>query len=391
MRYLRAIFFLFPSLLCLPTLIVGAATDHYYLHISSFRKEKNAVQDARALQQKGYKTVIKGGEVADMGYWYRVYVGPFYSLQEARSKRTKLQKTGFTYVGIHKKKSVFKTEAKKKAEVKGAPAPTRKEKISVKPKPPASAPPEDKEKPPAKTGKRSPKRNGRNIRQGSVGLGLRHTYRKVYTEITERKQVTSDGVTTTVVDVVLADNEKDDFPTTVHMDTLRIRFGLTDYLEIFADFGMDYHKEFSDPDFVYGGGFRLNLFEAGDGLYAALQGGYLGGKVEHEYTSDAGNKWEKEADWHEFTGKAELGIARRHVAAYIGGVYLLYREDAERRQLENVPAIYTSRMFQDELKEKNRYGAYGGAEFHLGPSLLIVIEGQVGNQRIISAGLEYYF
>ena len=237
--------------------------------------------------------------------------------------------------------------------------------------------------------------HGRNIAKGKLALGVKHTYLETQTEVTNRKIITSDGTTITTQDVSLANINVNEYPTSMHIDTIRIRLGLTDYLEIFADTGIAYDK-LSDLEFAYGGGIRLNLFEAsthrsGEQFYLALQGEYLGGKLNEEYSTDTGNRWDRETDWQEFTSKMELGVTKSKFTAYVGGLYLLYREDTERRLLENLPAGLISYVIQDELEEEYNYGFFGGIAYHFLPTVLLNIEGQVDNQKIVSGALEYHF
>jgi hypothetical protein len=239
----------------------------------------------------------------------------------------------------------------------------------------------------------APKGIGRNMRRGDFSLGLRHTYREVEPELTERKRITSDGTTTTIEDVSISGVQNDDFPTRVHMDFLRIRFGLTDCVEGFAEIGGAY-REFSGLGFIYGGGLRLNVFEAKKdwfrGLYGALQGEYSSGTVEYEYNSSGGSQWRKESEWRELVAKVELGVTRSHISTYIGGVYFHYNEDTERHLLENFPSPLTSYVLQDEL-EGDSFGAFGGIDINLTPSVLVNVEGQVGGGKGIFGTLEYHF
>lgn len=232
--------------------------------------------------------------------------------------------------------------------------------------------------------------NGRNIAQGKLAFGVKHTFLETQTEVIERNLITSDDTTT----VSIGSINKNESPTSMQLDTIRIRFGLTGYLEIFADIGAAYDK-LSDPEFAYGGGVRLNLFEATANslgkFYLALQGEYLGGKLNEEYSTDTGYRWDKETDWQEFTSKMELGVTKSKFTAYVGGLYFLYREDTDRRLLENIPAPFTSYVIQDKLEEEYNYGAYGGVEYQFTPAMLLNIEGQIINQNRISGTLEYQF
>jgi hypothetical protein len=421
---------------CTPDVFCSGEKYYYYLHISSFRLKERAARDVERIRNQGYNAIAKRERVPDKGYWYRVYIGPFSSLQEAKLKREELRRQKVVeYVVINKKESLIADDLEEKKvpiemevtppevslppeavpvvperplkvapapekppEIKEVPAPTpsveKREEIERPPPPPPPRPPRKiKAKPPPKALEFAPKGSGRNMGRGDFSLGLRHTYREVEPELTERKRITSDGTTTTIEDVSIAGVENDDFPTRVHMDSFRIRFGLTDYVEVFAETGGTY-REFSDLGFVYGGGLRLNLFEMKGGLfrglYGALQGEYSSGTVDYEYGSSSGNKWKKEAEWQEFVAKGELGVTRSRVSTYIGVVYFHYDEDTERHLLENLPSPLTSYVLQDELEEDS-FGAFGGIDINLTSSVLVNVEGQVSGGKGIFGILEYHF
>jgi hypothetical protein len=416
---------------CAPDVFCSVEKYYYYLHISSFRLKERAVKDVERIRNRGYNAIARRERVSDRGYWYRVYIGPFSSLQEAKLKREELRRKKLAeYVAIHKKESLISAELEetkvpvevekpapgvsparevtpavperpvtvspapeKPPEIKEVPTPPIEKREEVKRPLPPPPPMKIKAKPPRQTLEFAPKGSGRNMRRGDFSLGLRHTYREVEPELTERKRITSDGTTTTVEDVSIAGVENDDFHTRVHMDCLRIRFGLTDYVEGFAEIGGAY-REFSDLGFIYGGGLRLSLFEVKGGrfrgLYGALQGEYSGGTLEYEYSSSSGNKWKKEAEWQEFVAKGELGVTRSQVSTYIGGVYFHYDEDTERHLLENLPSPLTSYVLQDELEEDS-FGVFGGIDINLTCSVLVNVEGQVGDGKGIFGTLEYHF
>lgn len=412
---------------CTPNVFCSGERYYYYLHISSFRLKESAVRDVARTRNQGYDAIAKRERVPGKGYWYRVYIGPFSSLLEAKLKREELRRQKFVeYVAINKNESLIVDDLEEKkapvslppeagpvvpakpAEVPAAPEkppapkkvpvpiPSMEEREQVKrplPAAPTKPPARISAKPPRKMREFAPKGSGRNMGLGNFSLGLQHTYRKVQPEVTKRKCITSDGTTTTIEDISVTGPEKDDFTTSVHMDSLCIRYGLADYLEVFAEIGGAY-REFSDLGFVYGGGLRLNLFEVKGGwlrgFYGGLQGEYLGGTVEYEYSSFQGNKWEKEAEWQEFVGKVELGLTRSRVSTYIGGAYFHYREDTERQQLENLPPSFTSFVLKDELEEEGLY-AFGGIDVNLTSTVLVNIEGQVGSQKGIVGRLEYHF
>jgi hypothetical protein len=416
---------------CTPCVFCSAEKYYYYLHVSSFRLKERAVKDVERIRNQGYNAVARRERVSDKGYWYRIYIGPFSSLQEAKLKAEELRRHKIAeYIAIHKKESLISAELEEKKvpvevekpapevsparevtpavperpvtvspppekppEIKEVPAPPIEKREEVKRPLPPPPPRKIKAKPPREALEFAPKGIGRNMRRGDFSLGLRHTYREVDPELTERKRITSDGTTTTIEDVSIAGVQNDDFPTRVHMDSLRIRFGVTDYVEGFAEIGGAY-REFSGLGFIYGGGLRLNLFEVKKdwfrGLYGALQGEYSSGTVGYEYNSSSGNKWKKETEWREFVAKGELGVTRSQVSTYIGGVYFHYDEDTERHLLENFPSPLTSYVLQDELEEDS-FGAFGGIDINLTPSLLLNVEGQVAGGKGIFGTLEYHF
>lgn len=400
--------------LCYPDCVTSAEKYYYYLHVSSFRLEKSASQDAARLEDKGYDATIRREKVADLGYWYRVYVGPFSSLKEANLKKKELQRRKLVeYVAVQKKEELIERELPKKPEPPAPPpVPKKPAELPIMPEeivevwePPVPIPSvEEREvvkKPPAEIAVKPPREKiefpwkgaGRNMPRGHISLGLRHTYQETETELTRRTRITSDGTTTTSEDVPLSESEKQGFYTKMHMDSLGVRFGLTKYLEVFAEIAGTY-RELSDFGLAYGGGLRFNLFEVKQGelrgFYGALQGEYLGGEVKYDYASSDGNQWEKEADWEEFSAKGEIGLTRSRFAGYVGAVYFRYREDTERQLLYNLPPSLTSFVFQDELEQES-VGVYGGVVIRLTPAFLVDIEGQAGSQQSISGALEYHF
>jgi hypothetical protein len=411
-----------------PDCVRGEAKHYYYLHISSFRTTNNADNDAERLRAKGYDTIVKGETIADKGFWYRVYIGPFASLKEAKTKRDELMlKKLIDYGAIQKKTTLIKKELPKKPEVFKKKEEVEQEKVvkEVPPKPPMPAevqvkpipeipkekmepivpkepervikpigPPSQIEvKPPVKKKVYKWEGAGKNMPQGRISLGYRHAYRDIETELTKRKLTTSSESGTTVEDVPLSSIDREDFSSSFHIDSIRLRFGLTNSLEVFADVSGSY-KEFSDFGLAYGWGLRLNLFQIMKGglrgLYGAVQGEYADGELAYEYTAQDGNKWKKETDWNEFSAKAELGLIRSQLGSYVGIVYLNYQEDVERRLMYTLPVSLTSLSFQDEMEQKG-FGIYGGVDIRLSSKFFLNIEGQAISQKSIIGALEYHF
>lgn len=419
-----------------------ATNYYYYLQVGSFEPVSKALHFARKLRDLNENALIRGEDVPGLGFWHRVYLGPYSSYRKADHMRLKLRKRGFYAENafVRKKTSPIQSNVKEetgavekaaviapekeavqtsppeqatvssgKAEIESASAeekslkeepspsevPAQEKSSAIKEAAPTSLSEATSETSEKTTTLKMQKGHGRNIARGKLAVGVKHTYLETKTEVTERKLITSNGTTTTTQNVSLASFDTKDTPTSMHISTIRMRFGLTDCLEIFADLGSAYDK-LSDPEIAYGGGARLNLFETPiyrlGKLYFALQGEYLGGKLNSEYSTDTGGyRWDKETDWEEFAGKMEFGIIHSKVSAYIGGLYFLYREDTDRRLLQNIPTSFTSYMFQDTLKEEYNYGVYGGVVFHFTNALILNIEGQIINQKRVNGTLEYHF
>jgi len=397
--------------------------NYYYIHVGSFRAKINAVKVAEDLQKKRYSAVVRGEEVPKLGYWYRIYLGPFSTYVEAKRISDELKKRGLAkYTAIYRKDSPIREDMAKapRIEKKTAPLlppprktepPVTKKPVAVQPQKatvaeaqkapppvsPAPAPAKEPVKVKAKPRKEEPlwqrKGYGRNLAGGKFSLAWQHTYREVQTEVTDRTEITTNGGTTKT-DVSVSGSEKNKFDTEMHLDMLRVGLGITDFLDLFADVGVCY-DDIDDINLAYGGGGRLNLFAVKNGsmrgFYSALQAEYHKGKLESDYQSAGGNKFSKEADWWEFAGKGELGLVRDRFALYFGGTYFHYREDTDRKQLENVLAPLTSVKYEDDLEEENSFGAYGGLSLHLTPGLLINVEGQILTQNSIAAMVEYRF
>jgi hypothetical protein len=403
--------------------------------MGSFRAKENATKVARDLQQKGYPSVVSGERVQNKGYWYRIYVGPISSLQQAKIRSSELKKRGLTkYTAIYKKSliqddsektvrtakkaapiatatvGVKRSQPSKTAPSVGKKPPTvqaKQQRVEAAKKAPSTVSPTEErpkekypppkpdakisEKPSEETSELQRRGYGRNISAGKLSLSLRQTYREVNTELTDRTRIDSDGTTT---NIPISSSEKNDFDTDMSLTMLRVGLGLTDFLEVYGEIGACY-DDFEDFNLAYGGGARLNLFEVKTGsirgFYTALEADYHKGKLETEYQSIAGSRFSKDADWWDFTGKAEIGLTRNRFAVYVGGTYFVYSEDTDRKQLENIPAPLTSRKFEDDLEEENNFGAYGGLSVHLTPGLLINVEGQVLTQSSITGAIEYRF
>lgn len=437
-------------LVLLPWASYSAQKHYYYLHVASFRIESNAMISAKKLRRYQVNTIIRKESVPNKGEWYRLYIGPYSTKQEAQLKSRELkQKRAIKYASIQKKGilSPIETETRAKAVLKKPePAPakvsppvppppvivekkppakplaivpekkplTPKPAISAEPtKPPVQkpAPPKQPEKKKAETDaiaitaekveRKKPEQparieKGRNVRGDKVALGYKHSFRRIETVVTSRERIDSNG-TTTITAVSLTEDQKDNYPTRVHLDTAVLRYGLTNYLDIYGEVGVSYDDdEIGGLGPAYGGGLRLNIFqmagtETSTGFYAALQGDYYRGEFEKEFTSTMGNKFKRETDWQDITGRLEFGITQYRFDAYIGGTYFNYQEDTDRQQLNNLSASINTRIFRDELEQKNDFGIYGGLSFRFTPHLMFNIEGRALDYKGVSGSVEYRF
>ena len=101
--------FLMVTAVCLGIGLPGEVSSdkhpyYYYLHISSCRVKNNALLVADKVRGRGYSAITSYEEVAALGHWDRVYVGPFSSLETARLKKKELLNKGYVdYAGIHRK------------------------------------------------------------------------------------------------------------------------------------------------------------------------------------------------------------------------------------------------------------------------------------------------
>jgi hypothetical protein len=414
--------------LLLSSSAVASENEYYYLQVASFRAEDRANNYAETLRIAGQNPVIYGEHIGDLGYWYRVYLGPYSTGKEAKLKEIEIKDKGLIDLAIIRKKNSLDPEKAMYAGEVVQGSGTRANEVIVTDaglslnegriqytKGPvtediiiaSSMVSEEKEGPgtddrymagkdaTSGTQKDMEKRGkGRNINKNTWGLGIKHISLKVKTDLTKRQLLTSNGTTATLTEFPITTEIENGFPTSGHIDHLNIRYGLSESFEVFGGIGAAYYDNLSEAEPSYGVGLRLNLFQTGYdrfyGFYGAVQGEYIVGEVEEEYKAASGERWGKDADFKSFDGKIEFGIARSNLNIYGGGSFLTYRENAERRLLDNLPAGLVSAMYRDDLKGKNILGVFGGISYYLTPSVLLNLEGQNGNQNSGSAAIEYH-
>jgi len=384
----------------------SAISKFYYLHVSSHKIKQNALKDKAKFKKLKIKAIVMDETIPDKGYWYRVYIGPFLSREKAMIYSKILKKNGIIdYSAIFEKyplteSPVKKTVVKKSAEAlkpiqynKNITTPVEKKSHIIKKTAPVKTMQVMKLKPLKKVQKKADRGIGRNIKGMSVGISARHTYLEIETELKKRMLVTFDSSTISKTNVLLTGVDTNDFSTSMHIDTLRLYFGITDYLELFSDAGVAWYDS-SDINPVYGGGARLNVIELDNmpfKAYLAIEGGCLFGEVEREYKSKNENKWKKETEWGSFSGRCEFGITHHLFSLYLGGEYNLYKEDTKRYLMNNIPAPFISYTYQDDLEGQTNTGPYGGITIFFSDSILLNIEGRAFSKKSVSAAMEYYF
>ena len=97
----------------------------YQLQVSSFQSETEGQKFASELRARGHRSYVYRAEVPGRGTWYRVRIGPFASLGEAKAYRAKFEEkermTPFL-VTPEKSSSVDKSAVVQRARVAPAPA-----------------------------------------------------------------------------------------------------------------------------------------------------------------------------------------------------------------------------------------------------------------------------
>lgn len=382
--------------------------NYYYYHVASFRNEQRAMDCARILNRAGAEVVYQNEDVTELGRWYRVYVGPFKIRADAESTINKLKKKGLINIAFIKKNSAlinanfidgshkFEASSQFMATTNHSGQPSETAFSNDKNSSILSAANTQTAKTDELDSSAPISHRDRRIgpSKGKISFSLKHTYRKIDTELTDRKFITDNGATITTQKIPTDNSTKHDFPTEMHMDSLEIGYGFTDRLEIFANIGAAYDT-LSSAGFLYGGGARINLFRWEDkksnDYYSNLEVGYMGGQFKQKYRSTSGILWQKNPDWQELTASIEIGIVRPSAVFYGGGTFFYYREDTSRFLLDNFPTGIISARHEDELEQKNSLGAYAGIEYLLNECISLNLEGQVGYQKGLSLSVKYFF
>jgi|GEM_PF-6102976 len=340
---LPIIFFLLCVLLicAAPPRSTASNGNYYYLQIGTFSVEGNAKKLVHQVYAHTPRVVLRGAESASLGWVYTVYVGPFTTWAEADAVRIPIRKQGiliedaFVVASSEPFAGSLPVEAKKpeppEAETPPPPpAPESAVSPMVEPTPTDDAPDpepgreESSVTPPAPVAETEPTpetdpqeiqttperrhdRTGRNLGKGVFSLAYSHTYGEYQTEIDSRQSRTNG----TITDIPVGTLQGSDFDTTMHRDLLRVRYGVLDRFDLFAEGGMAY-DESATPRPVFGGGGRFEFFNEfvnrPGGIFLAVQGDFLVGSLETEFTAAQGGKWQKNQTGTRPTGDWRWGF-----------------------------------------------------------------------------------
>lgn len=433
---LHVLCFAIPALILLIFPAAGFGSE-YFLQVGAFKREANALRLEKAIGALGHPVTVREKSISPETILHQVIVGPYDSRGAAEAGKKKLRRQGVfledAFVIRMPALPLTQTakEEKTKEDVSPPPAPIPEKAPSSpaktppgapalaespKPSPPAEEPPppvvetrsttgeavsdtardtsREEVEPPSPVLSKEADTDPRHLTRGPWSVAFRHSYTEVPTQIEKRTAVGVSGGATVSTPVPTDTIQNADFDTVMHTDTLRLSLDITDSFEIFADAGMAYH-DLESPRPVYGGGARYQFFTTGVGeaglLYGALQGDFLAGSLEHEYDSDQGNRWRKEADWQDLSARLEIGARFTRWTLFGGATYGLYREETDRTLLTNIPAGLTSLVYKDELEQDAVLGGFGGASYTFSPGWKALVEGQAGNRNRVTGQIQYGF
>lgn len=233
---------------------------------------------------------------------------------------------------------------------------------------------------------------GRNMKRLKASATLSHAFLDRKTVITDQSLTDAGGTTQVTTGVGL----KDTFSTDMHNDSVRVRLGLTDTVEVFLDAGVafDTLSALSDMEPAFGGGFRVNIATVDDGFfsggYLAFSGEYLQGKLTTKDTSADGLVESfTSTDWQDMTATLETGIILSKVSLYTGFSYMLYSESVTTKQIESPSGDI--RLIEEELEQQDSFNFLCGVEYHVSPSLDVQFEVQAPNRQGGIMSVEYRF
>ncbi|MFA6011057.1 MAG: hypothetical protein WC799_13820 [Desulfobacteraceae bacterium] len=229
-----------------------------------------------------------------------------------------------------------------------------------------------------------------NVRAGFFVLEARHSFLNRKTVLKKRTVTTEYNVEDDANGVGM----KDLFSTDMHEDSLFIRYGITNSVEVFLKGCMFYQSlsESGEMEPGYGAGFRVIIDEyplADDSLlYLGFSGSYTAGKVKGEFTDTFGSVFKKASDFTEM----EIGIGGRWVigrlSAYGTFAYVSYSEDTVKTQVIAAPDIF---ILRDDMEQQGNMAVYGGIDWRLTNHINAYLEYHALNRQGPVAGMVYSF
>lgn len=234
-----------------------------------------------------------------------------------------------------------------------------------------------------------------DIHSGNVGAGLfaveaRHSFLNRKTALKKRTVTTEYNVEDDTNGVGM----KDLFSIDTHEDSLFIRYGITNSVEIFLK-GSMFYQSFSESGEMepgYGAGFRVIIDEyplaEDSSLYLDFNGSFTAGKVKGEFTDTFGSVFKKESDFTEM----EIGIGGRwtlgNLSAYGTFAYVSYSEDTVKTQVLEAPDVF---ILSDDMEQQGNMVVYGGIDWRLTNHINAYLEYHAMNRQGPVAGIVYRF
>lgn len=229
-----------------------------------------------------------------------------------------------------------------------------------------------------------------NVEAGIFAVEARHSFLNRKTVLKKRTVTTEYNVEDDANGVGM----KDLFSTDTHEDSLFIRYGITNSVEVFLKGSMFYLSlsEAGEMEPGYGAGFRVVIDEYpitdDSSLYLDFSGSYTAGKVKGEFTDTYGSVFKKESDFSEM----EIGIGGRWVlgrlSAYGTFAYVSYSEDTVKTQVIAAPDVF---ILSDDMEQQGNMVVYGGIDWHLTNHINAYLEYHALNRQGPVAGMVYRF
>lgn len=231
---------------------------------------------------------------------------------------------------------------------------------------------------------------GGNASAGVFAVEARHSFLTRKTVLKKRTITNEYGVEDDTNGV----GTEDLFSTEMHEDSLFIRYGITDSVEVFLK-GSLFYQSFSESGEMepgYGAGFRIILDEypiSDDStFYLDFNGSYSAGKVKGEFTDTYGSVFKNSSDFTEM----EIGLGGCWVigrlSAYATFAYVSYSEDTVKTQVMEAPDIF---ILSDDMEQQGNIVVYGGIDWRLTNHITAYLEYHALNRQGPVAGMVYRF